>query len=490
MSPTQITEQHILEIVEECLKLPDETDWVEFKENNFEYEQLWERLSWLSNAANLNWKDFGFLIYWIRDGSLEVVGTEFTPEKEKAHNAPLEFRISKDIQPEDIIISIRTIQYQWKKLVIFIVPAAIHKPTTFKEKSFIRIGSSTTDLSDYPEREKKIWNNVYNKSFEKQIAISGLQKEEVFDLLDVDEYFKLIGSQKPDSLEEKLWVLVTEKIIKKTLSRYEITNLWAILLAQNFDSFETLKRKWVRVVLYNGNDRSADTKILDGKRGYALAFEKLLQYIQTILPSYEKIIEGKRVLTNIYSSIAIREFVANALIHQDFSIKGTSVIIEIFSDRIEIANPGIPLVKLDRIIDCPPRSRNEDLASLMRRMKFCEELWTWMDKSIIDIEKKKLPSPDWFEVNGTMKVILYSSGNLWQLTKEDRIRASFQHCIIQYIERNYMTNSSFRERLGLPESQSSSVSRIIKDAQEKWFIKPFDPENKAPKHKKYVPYWV
>ena len=64
---------------------------------------------------------------------------------------------------------------------------------------------------------------------------------------------------------------------------------------------------------------------------------------------------------------------ANALIHQDLSITGTSPLIEIFLDRIEITNPGILLIPKDRLIDFPPKSRNEDLASMMRRMHFCEE---------------------------------------------------------------------------------------------------------------------
>ncbi|WP_366524016.1 ATP-binding protein [Nitrosomonas sp.] len=40
-----------------------------------------------------------------------------------------------------------------------------------------------------------------------------------------------------------------------------------------------------------------------------------------------------------------------------------------FEDRIEISNPGTPLVKPERMVDLPPRSRNEALTSLMRRMK-------------------------------------------------------------------------------------------------------------------------
>ena len=94
-----------------------------------------------------------------------------------------------------------------------------------------------------------------------------------------------------------------------------------------------------------------------------------------------------------YPILAIREAVANALIHQDFSITGTGPVVEIFQNRIEITNPGTPLVEITRIIDNPPRSRNEKLAALMRRLRMCEELGTGWDKIVITCELKQLPAP-------------------------------------------------------------------------------------------------
>ena len=75
----------------------------------------------------------------------------------------------------------------------------------------------------------------------------------------------------------------------------------------------------------------------------------------------------------MYPELAIRELIANSVVHQDFSISGTSPMIEIFEDRIEITNPGIPLVEADRFLDNPPKSRNEQLASFLRRIGVCEE---------------------------------------------------------------------------------------------------------------------
>lgn len=78
----------------------------------------------------------------------------------------------------------------------------------------------------------------------------------------------------------------------------------------------------------------------------------------------------------IYPEIAIRELVANSLIHQDFMQKG-SPMIEIYSDRIEISNPGVPLIKTERFID-EYVSRNDLLADLMRRMGFAKKRVVWI----------------------------------------------------------------------------------------------------------------
>lgn len=82
---------------------------------------------------------------------------------------------------------------------------------------------------------------------------------------------------------------------------------------------------------------------------------------------------------------ALRELIANALIHQDFFVTGTSVTIEMYGDRIEISNPGIPSIQIERFID-EYRSRNEQLADIMRRFKICEEKGSGIDKVIHSVE--------------------------------------------------------------------------------------------------------
>ncbi|MBO4355142.1 MAG: transcriptional regulator, partial [Methanomicrobium sp.] len=105
-----------------------------------------------------------------------------------------------------------------------------------------------------------------------------------------------------------------------------------------------------------------------------------MEILDNELPSNEIIKDVIRKEVRMYPKIALREFLANALIHQDFWISGTSPVVEIFPKRLEITNPGSLLVSLDKLINCTPRSRNESLARLMRRMGFCEERGSGIDR--------------------------------------------------------------------------------------------------------------
>jgi predicted HTH transcriptional regulator len=129
--------------------------------------------------------------------------------------------------------------------------------------------------------------------------------------------------------------------------------------------------------------------------------------------------------------------VANAIIHQDFSITGSGPMVEIFDDRMEITNPGIPLVDPSRLLDSPPRSRNESLASLMRRIGVCEERGSGVDKVVFQTELYQLPAPA-FEITGnSTRATLFAPRPLTKMDSTDRIRAVYLHACLRYVQRVY-----------------------------------------------------
>ena len=86
-----------------------------------------------------------------------------------------------------------------------------------------------------------------------------------------------------------------------------------------------------------------------------------------LVPSNEVIEQALNVEMPMFPEIAVREIVANALIHQDFFATGSGPLVEIFADRVEVTNLGEPLVETLRFLDAPPKSRNEGTAASMRR---------------------------------------------------------------------------------------------------------------------------
>ena len=78
---------------------------------------------------------------------------------------------------------------------------------------------------------------------------------------------------------------------------------------------------------------------------------------------------------------------------------------------MEITNPGelLPSVKLERIIDTAPQSRNEILAGLMRRMGICEERGSGIDRALDAIELFGLPPIAFVSSSQTFKTVIYSA---------------------------------------------------------------------------------
>lgn len=203
-----------------------------------------------------------------------------------------------------------------------------------------------------------------------------------------------------------------------------------------------------------------------------------------------EIIEGSlRKETKLIPEVVIRELVANALIHQDFQITGASPVVEIFSNRIEISNPGEPKVPVERFID-GYQSRNERLADFMRRFGICEEKSSGIDRVVKTAEMMQLSAPEFIVDHCRTIAVIHGNRKFSKMTRADRIRACYQHCVLQWVMREQMTNQSLRQRFGLSPKSGNSVSQIINSALEQKLIKrdPIAPESK--KYSRYLPIWA
>lgn len=484
------TPEYLNSLLNELRALPKETEWVEFKRDNDDPQEIGEYISALANSAALVGKMSAYLVWGIEDGSHSVIGTAFNPETKKKGGEELESWLLHLLSPK-INFSFHKLYTENGKVVILEIDRAFRHPVRFQSTEYIRVGSYKKPLKEFPEKERELWRIFDAKPFEELFAIEKISSDEVLRLIDYPVYFELMGQPLPENKQGVLDRLVSDSVIVKTTAgNYNITNLGALLFAKKLEDFKKLKRKAIRVIVYKGNTRLETVKEQLGGRGYATGFSGLIDFINGLIPHNEVIGKALRKEVPMYPVIAVRELVANALIHQDLFASGTGPMIEIFSDRMEITNPGLPLVKTERFLDSPPKSRNEALASLMRRAGVCEERGSGVDKVVSQTEFYQLPAPLFEVIEGNTKVTLFSHRTLSKMDRSDRVRATYLHACLKYVQRESLTNSSLRERFAIEKENSAMVSRIIKDAVEEGVVKPVEAESESRRHAKYVPYWA
>jgi len=481
-------EKELHDLLNMLLALPKETEWVEFKHNFHSLEEVGERLSALANGACLLNQHHGFLVFGIENETHAIVGTDFHPSKHKKGNEECEHWIAQRLNPRaDLKI------YEFKKggrnITVFQIDAATIQPIDFIHEAYIRVGSITRKLRDFPGKERKIWKKFNQQVFENNIAKTKLSADDVIRLLDTSGYFDMIELPYPTTQAGVLERFESENLIVKSIDGWAITNLGAILFAKDLKNFPSVSRKSIRVVVYDGKNKVKTKKDITDARGYAVGFAPMLQYIHDQLPANEIITRALRETAKMYPEIALRELIANALIHQDFSVTGAGPAIEIFEDRIEISSPGQPLISPLRFID-EYQSRNESLASLMRRLRICEEKGSGIDKVIYYAEAGQLPAPDFKVKEKHTVAVLFAHQKLNDMDKKDKIRACYQHCCLKYVSNETMTNESLRERFQIEDQNAATASRIIKDTLVEGYIKPLDPQNKSRKYPKYIPVWA
>ena len=484
-------EQDQLEkLVRSFLATSRETEWVEFKHNNADPEEIGEYISALANSAALVNEQTAYLIWGIDDSTHQILGTSFKPHQAKHKNQELENWLAGMLSPR-LDFKIHELEMDGKSVVVFTIPAANHRPVRFKETEFIRVGSYKKKLKDHPEKERSLWASFQQRNFENDLALENISSDQAIGLLDYPAYFHLTQQPLPANRDGILNRFIDEKfLIAQSDGDYSITNFGAILFARDLNRFGRLARKAVRIIFYRGKGRAEAIREMPGSSGYAIIFNQAVQYINDHLPVHEELQEGAyQREVRMYPNIALRELLANLLIHQDFSIRGAGPAVEVFDDRIEYINPGAPLIDPHRFIDKPPRSRNETLAGFMRRLNFCEERGTGIDKIILAVEAAQLPPPEFLAKDDNTIAILFAKKPFAEMTRPERIRACYQHACVLYELRERMTNASLRERFNIAEKNYSMVSRVISEAIKAGLIEIFDPKGSSRRNTSYIPKW-
>jgi len=478
--------EELISLIKTLTANPSENEWIEFKHNFHSCEEIGERISALSNSACILNQRFGYLVFGVADKTHEIVGTDLKAKSHKKGTEELENWLINRLSPRLNFTIHEFDDENGKHVSLFKIPAAHDRPVTFINQAYVRVGSYTRKLSDFSEKEREIWKKS-KYHLENDIAKSHLTASEIINLLSTETYFELMNIPYPSNQSAVIEKFISEQLVSKNTTHYNITKLGALLFAKSFDDFDTIYRKSVRVAVYKGKGKieTEREKIFD--KGYCICFDNIVDWINGQLPAKETIGRAFRVENRAYPVISIRELTANMIIHQDFEERGFPIV-EIFDDRVEISNPGIPLIKPERFID-DYVSRNEKMSNLMRRANLCEEKGTGMDKVIANNELFKLPAIRVLVSDIRTTVTIFAFQKLSEMSRKDKISACYQHCCLRYIKNEKMTNQSLRERFDVEEKNYSLISRIIRDTIDAGLIKDEDPENKAKRYSRYIPYW-
>lgn len=465
--------------IDDWLNSSSENRKLEFKEarNQLGIDELCKCCVAIANEEG---EDDGHLVLGITDKKpRKVIGTSAFENLQKT-----ESRIYEETR---LRVGVEEIVHSDRRIVVFRVPPRPQgRAYKYKDVYWMRIGEQTRPMSD--DRLREI-HAEGKPSWLEQPAMKSINAQDVIRLLDTQSFFSLLDSPYPSNPIGIIEKLISEGFITKQDGTFDISNLAAVTLANNLQDFESVSYKAPRVVLYKGNDKTQAVRDDTELKGYAVGFQDLVQHIMHHLPHNEVIENALRKEIKMLPETSIRELVANALVHQDFEESGMSPMIEIYPDRVEINNPGEPIVPVERFID-GYQSRNEKLANIMRRFGICEERSSGIDKVIREAEMYQLPAPDFQTSPGRTVVIIFGLRPFSEMDRHERIRACYQHCALQYVLKKKMTNQSLRDRFGLSEKSANKVSQIIADTIQSEFIK-LDPN--APKSKKYaryLPHWA
>ncbi|NMO03838.1 transcriptional regulator [Gordonia sp. TBRC 11910] len=462
---------------------------MEFKENLAVPSEIGQRISGLSNSATLHRKPRAYLVWGVADADHSVVGTHFDPYVTKGKgNEDLIPWLHRLLDPAPAM-TLHEGQVGGKRVLVLEVQAASHAPVKFNGEEYIRVGSYTKKLRANVTLNGQLWRALDATPYELQLASDPMTPEELLSKIDYASYYSLQGWQVP-ATDDVLEQMVNHSLITdEDTGRFAVTNLGALLFAQDLRDFPYIERKAARVIKYRGQSKVSAEREVEGRRGYATGFVGLVDFVNDALPRSERIDKALREQVHAYPVSAVRELIANALVHQDLSMTGAGPLIEIYDNRLEITNPGEPLVDPVMFINAAPRSRNEKLATMLRRCGICEERGSGWDRIGFEIEFNQLPAPE-VRVSASHTVVtIYGPKVVKDMTPEERVRAVYLHACLRHVMGDQVTNKTLRERFRMPESKTSTVSVYIREALEANLIAPHDPSASRQKMR-YVPFWA
>lgn len=312
----------IKRVVLDLCALNDEQEWFEFKVNWFQPEALGEYVSALSNAAAFHYKKYAYFIWGVDNKTHEIIGTTFNQYCDY-NQEPYQNFLARNLCPS-INFSFEEIEIFEKRVVVLVIPAATELPTAYKEKRYLRIGSSKCNIKDFPKREIELFKVLDGRVETIETAPAKYQE------LTFQKLFGYYGS--------KGIVLNEDTFVKNLRLKNEEGQFNVLAQLLSDDSHFPL-----RVSIFNGTTKGSKLFSVRefGNNCILYTLDELLHYGDVLnlvqADESERVVERKDVL--LFNKKAFREAVINAVLHNKWT-SGNEPMISFFSDRIEILSRG------------------------------------------------------------------------------------------------------------------------------------------------------
>lgn len=399
------------------------------------------------------------------DGGIFVFGVkkDFTIPKNRSDFDAIAKRvadIAKDTQVPPLRVEIHTFHKGSQMLLgIHILPGE-RKPVFIKDRSpwggsacFRRSGSNTVAMSEAEIRDRLSQSSI--SSYDETLV-----QDATFGELDLEKIEATIPSflVKQGENEGNLNVLVDHQILARNSGGYGITLAGWLIFSKNPQSIRQLRNSSIEFQQFRGTTRDEPIKKLEitGTLPQQIegAISTLLQHMWVI----PKIAGIKRQDIPSYDQETLREVVANCVVHRDYRRMHQPAKIAMFSDRIEIENPGGLLPGLTPMNLIHKRDwRNPILARLMEKLGLGEMDGQGIDRIYAGTRRIKVPAPILTDSGHAFKVTLSAPKQFDHFSPEEKRLTT----LILLILEQTIDNESVRNAFGIDRSKASTLLKSL-----------------------------
>jgi ATP-dependent DNA helicase RecG len=464
--------------------LPRELNELDWKASTARSERMAKHLS-----AFANFTGGGFLVYGVADD-----GTVLGVNQEQVDLFSSQIaNWARDLVEPEVRTHIFTFEFKAKVLLGVYIEEAFDKPVHRKgaslELSYLRAGGQSRQMTR-DEIRQSMMSSRHQRFEEMPASLKGDQLQGWEGLFDFSEFLKRTKFDSTD--EERVFEhLFAHRILARVNGKYHPTNLGVLMCARNLSLLPSYERYAVRIIEYSDKTKLQAKRDITYSAGISLSLDLVAKSVVDILPHSEIMRNATKLMVSVIPEIALRELIINSIMHRDLTQTSSFITIEIFSDRIEITNPGglLPTISVDRIIDHPSVCRNEVLSDCMRKIGLAEERGSGVDNALAAIELWGLPPVIFESEQDYFKAIILMPRTFNEMSKDERITAVYQHACLNKLTNKKTTNSTLRERFKFTTEETTKVGRLITDALESGKIKLANP-TASRRDYHYLPYWA